>query len=214
MRRDAAAAEGVIRFALHFTPAGPPEAGLVVDLIRWRQRLVEAGIVGQDPARYGGHGFGNLSRRHPADPGTFLVTGTQTGALPVLDAADFAVVTRVDTDTGHVEAHGTRKPSSEAMTHAALYAACAGAAWVFHAHSPHLFTAHHLDVGRTPPGVDYGTPAMAQAMAALFAQRRRLPDVYVMTAHEDGVIAFGGSAEETGEALLGLLARATGHRGA
>lgn len=203
----AESAEGVVRFDLRFRPAAAPPRAFVEPLRVWRQRLMAVGLVGQDPARYGGHGFGNLSLRHREHANAFIITGTQSGHLRELTAADFAVVTDVDVIANRVVAHGGRQPSSEAMTHAAIYAACAPANCVFHVHSPHIYThARDPGVGRTPAGVDYGTPAMATAMRTLLAGRHRLPDVFVMTSHTDGVIAFGRTPDETGSILLRLLA--------
>lgn len=200
-------AEGVIRFDLRFRPAAAPPRAFVEPLQVWRQRLVAVGLVGHDPARYGGYGFGNLSLRHREHADAFVITGTQSGHLSELTAADFAIVTDVDVAANRVVAHGGRPPSSEAMTHAAIYTACAAANCVFHVHSPGIFArAPDLDVGRTPALVEYGTPAMAAAMRALLAVRLRLPDAFVMTSHADGVIAFGRTPDETGSLLLRLLA--------
>ena len=201
-------AEGVTKFSLTFRRAAPPSRVLVDDLITWRDELVALGVVGQDPRRYDGIGFGNLSRRHPGRSGAFIITGTQTGALATLACHDFAIVTAADSTTNSLIAHGGRPPSSEALTHAALYRADARVAWVFHGHAPALWrAAMRLRLPITAADILYGTPAMAAAVGAI-AQAAELPGLLAMGGHEDGVIAFGSTAERTGQFLQRQLRRA------
>ncbi len=57
--------EGVIKFDLRFTSDAPVSLESFTDLNRWRRLLWEQALIGQDPARYGGYGFGNVSQRLP-----------------------------------------------------------------------------------------------------------------------------------------------------
>lgn len=199
------ALDGVIRFeARHREGALPGElAPLVETLDGWRTRLREKDLIGQDGVRYGGAAWGNLSARLEGE--RFLITGSQTGGLPHTDARHWAVVEHCDVDAGEgqVQSLGPVKPSSEAMTHAALYRLRPDARFVFHAHCPALFHAQGLPA--TPPGVEYGTPEMARAVSSVLQN----PQVrlFVMRGHEDGVMAFGATAEEAGRELLGALTR-------
>ena len=52
--------EGVIRFDLEFTAAPPVTIPGLDELNAWRRILRQLGLIGQDPDRYGGYGFGNL----------------------------------------------------------------------------------------------------------------------------------------------------------
>ena len=75
--------EGVIKFHVeHETEAGCGESD-IVELTKWRKELRTAGLVGQDLARYGGLGFGNLSKR--LEDGTFLITASQTGHWEIIN---------------------------------------------------------------------------------------------------------------------------------
>jgi L-ribulose-5-phosphate 4-epimerase len=210
--------EGVIKFrADHNTRAllaSEDEAARA--LIGWRTLLWRLGVIGQDPPRYGGAGFGNVSARvgkhgdRRARP--FVVTGTQTQAQERVDVRDFAVVTSWDEHKNHVTSGGPALPSSESLTHAALYDASAEIRAVFHVHAPEVFRAvlrGALAVPSTPPHVDYGTPAMAQAVLDLW-RTTSLPSgrVLVMRGHQDGVVSFGKTADEAGHAMTALLARA------
>ena len=77
------APEGFIKFELEFSPAPPRPADELCKLNAWRGILYRLGLIGRDPARYGGAGYGNVSHRlamSGAEP-CFIVSGSQTGAL-------------------------------------------------------------------------------------------------------------------------------------
>ena len=201
-------AEGVTKFTLTYRRVAPPPYALVAELIAWRKRLVGWGLVGQSPERYDGIGFGNLSRRHPGRPSAFIITGTQTGAMPTLGCHDFAVVTASDSGANTLTAHGGQPPSSEALTHAALYRSDARIDWVFHGHAPALWqAASRLGLPSTATEFAYGTPSMANAVSAI-VRDHALPGVLIMGGHEDGVIAYGNSARRTAQLLQRQLQRA------
>ncbi len=210
--------EGVIQFqADHRVAALDPQVHGVVahSLLLWRDRLLRAGLVGRDPNRYGGVGFGNVSGRMPSFRGSpgrrpFLVTGTQTGGRRSLALADLCVVTRYDPECNRVESFGLVRPSSESMTHGVLYDADPAIRFVFHGHSPVIWErARALGLPATEAQTGYGTPAMCREVKQLL----RIPEVargrlIVMGGHQDGVLAFGKTAGEAGRALLDLLSRA------
>ena len=83
--------EGVIKFDLQFTPAAPVSPDSLQELNTWRSIFWRHRLIGQDPARYQGYGFGNVSQRiAPFDEKCgkrpFVISGTQTGALEELDS--------------------------------------------------------------------------------------------------------------------------------
>lgn len=200
--------EGVTKYRLTYRRSAPADASLCAALIAWRWILAQLGMVGQDPGRYHGLGFGNLSQRVES-PGGFLITGTQTGALESLTADHFCLVSETDTDANTVSARGPVKPSSEALTHGTVYAARPDVEFVFHCHHPLIWHAgDRLGLPRTPTDIAYGTAAMASAMAAVLAPPAALPRLVVMGGHEDGLVAAGRTAEETGSLLVTTLARA------
>ena len=145
--------------------------------------------------------------RSPGRPAAFIITGTQTGAMATLGCHDFAIVTAHDSAANALTAHGGRAPSSEALTHGALYRSDARIAWIFHGHAPALWrAARQLDIPLTPADLAYGTPEMAAAVAGV--ARGALPGLLAMGGHEDGVIAYGATADSTGGLLLRQLRRA------
>lgn len=201
------ALEGVVKFELAHEPAPPPGARWLRPLIAWREVLARLQLIGQDPARYGGAGFGNVSRRMP---GGFVITGTQTGGVAGLAPRHFALVTACDPERNRVESRGPLAPSSESLTHGMLYALDPAVRFVFHVHSPAIWRARDiLRLATTAPEIDYGTPAMAREMARLMrngALARR--PLIAMAGHEDGVIGFGRTAEQAGTVLVRALAAA------
>ncbi len=210
--------EGVIKFtANHRSEALAPRryGTLACTLIAWREILAHTGLVGQQPGRYGGFGYGNVSARvgPPSAPRRqrgFLITGTQTSGKSCMSLDDFCVVTACDPARNRVTSHGQAMPSSESMTHGAIYGLGPHIRVVLHAHSPTVWRqARALRIPTTDPSVPYGTQAMARAVERLYASTA-LPEtrMLAMGGHEDGIICFGRDADEAGEVMLRYLARA------
>lgn len=210
--------EGVIKFrAEHQHEALAPRryGDVACQLIAWREILARTGLVGQEEGRYGGFGYGNVSARvgpPAASRGrrSFLITGTQTSGRACVSLADFCVVESFDSGRNQVVSRGAVLPSSESMTHGAIYDLGSHVRFVFHAHSPVIWRrAAALRLPTSDPRVPYGTPEMAREVHRLY-RSSALAEVQIlaMGGHEDGVIVFGRSAEEAGQVLLRYLARA------
>ena len=210
--------EGVIKFtAVH--QARPLEerryGELVCKLIAWREILGLTGLVGQDPARYEGYGFGNVSARVGPPSAArgrraFLITGTQTAGARCVGLDQFALIERYDYHRNRVESRGRVEPSSETMTHAALYDTSPAIRCVLHAHSPVIWRrARELRLPTTDANIAYGTPEMALAVQRL-CDSSALPEVRIlaMGGHEDGIVVFGRGPEEAGGVMLKWLSRA------
>ncbi len=199
--------EGVIKYRLVFKPAQSLLGHDYSSLSKWHRRFKQAGILGQDAHRYNGLGFGNLSER--IDQGTFLISGTQTGRLDELTADDYALVTATDIAQNLVEAQGRIEPSSESLSHAAVYALDERIGFVFHAHSPQIWRARlKLGIPQTDDAISYGTPQMANEIKRLYRQGLFAEcKVLAMAGHEDGIIGFGATASEAGENIMQLLSR-------
>jgi len=205
--------EGVIKFDLRFT-AGPPVAmDTLTELNTWRQILREHALIGQDPARYEGYGFGNISQRNgtpdqPRGKRQFVISGTQTGHLEALDNRHYACVTAYDAATNRVVAEGPVKPSSESMTHGVIYDLDNELRAVLHVHSPDIWnSATSQGIPVTNASVEYGTPEMSREVERLYSQSDvRKKGIFSMGGHKDGIVAFGHSVEEAGNTLLTALA--------
>lgn len=201
--------EGVIKYQLDFRLAETGDYPQFAELNGWRTILMQLGLIGQEPSRYGGLGFGNISFRLD-NSASFVITGSQTGALKQLSKTHFSTVLSVDTARNHILAEGETKPSSEALTHAAVYKASNKFKAVVHAHSPDIWRNHAaLNLAAIPKDIPYGTPEMAAAVAELFATGKlNAQPVFVMLGHEDGVIAYGHSITGASLVLVRLYAKA------
>ncbi|HEY4222481.1 MAG TPA: class II aldolase/adducin family protein, partial [Myxococcota bacterium] len=103
---------------------------------------------------------------------------------------------------------GPSLPSSESLTHGAIYDVVPGARAVLHAHAPSIFRAA-IALPSTASNVAYGTVAMAREVERLWrSSDLKHERVLVMRGHEDGVIAFGDDLDDAGARLLRVLARA------
>lgn len=211
--------EGVIKFTLHHQEGPLPSFAVerTRDLLAWRRLLIQLGAVGREVGRYGGAGFGNLSARVPPYPGergrrAFVITGSQTSHSDPCSPAPLCVVDRYDPGRNTVTSRGPVPPSSESMTHGALYDLSPRVRFVFHGHVPLLWqNARALGLPTTSASVPYGTPQMAMEVARLYRETN-LSEVGVlaMGGHEDGIITFGYTAEEAGGVLVRTLARGYG----
>ena len=207
--------EGVIKFHCDWreTTPEPPEA--FAPLNSWRTIMVRLGLIGCDPDRYDGLGFGNISIRHEgaivdSAMAPFLISGTQTGHLASLRPEQCCTVLSADLQQNRIEAEGAVKPSSEALTHAMIYAANRAVRSVIHVHSPTIWRqVAQLAIPTTAADVAYGTVEMAQAVGQMFADEQ-LSDcsIVAMMGHHDGIIAFGPSLADAGTLLVRYLAAA------
>ncbi|MGR8941934.1 MAG: class II aldolase/adducin family protein [Gammaproteobacteria bacterium] len=198
--------EGVIKYRLdyHFTPAEAVPG--FAQLNAWRSLLWRLGMIGQDDARYSGLGYGNLSLRLQED--SFLITGTQTGHLPHLTADHYAYVREARPEENYLQAEGPLPPSSEALTHAAIYRAAPTVRCVAHGHSPEIWQhAGALDLPCVAADIAYGTPAMAKAVSSI-AELNPEQGVIVMLGHRDGLLTYGSTPEQACWLIARCLARA------
>ncbi len=102
------------------------------------------------------------------------------------------------------------KPSSEALSHAAIYKALPNINYVFHVHSSGIWKhADTLNIPVTSPEIAYGTVEMAEEITRL-CQTDALKNggMLSMGGHQDGVIAFAATAAEAGTALVKSLVAA------
>jgi ribulose-5-phosphate 4-epimerase/fuculose-1-phosphate aldolase len=211
--------EGVIQFQIahDLRPLDARVHGESVSVLgAWREILARLGLIGRDPSRYEGLGYGNASIRvgPMGDIGRgrrrFLVTGTQTGGKRRLTLDDFCLVERYDVIRNEVSSVGLVQPSSEALTHAALYDIAPAARVVLHGHGPEIWRrAAALGIPITRTTALHGTSEMAREVQRLHRESTLSGSgILAMGGHEDGVITLGRTAGEAGEILVRYLARA------
>jgi hypothetical protein len=195
--------EGYIKYDIDWTPGPAPDVDTTRELDTWRQRLFAAGLIGEYADL--GVGYGNISKRAGA-AGQFLISGTQTGHLQTTTAEHYALVTAVDVDANRVSCCGPVKASSEAMTHAAIYALDERIEAVVHVHSKALWDRYIGELPTTDSAIAYGTPGMAREFARLYAECGfDRVGIAIMAGHDEGIVSFGHSLEAAAQRVLSLV---------
>ena len=192
--------EGYTKYACDWrqAPALPAEA--IEELNAWRNRLHEKGLIGYYPEHR--VGFGNVSIRE-GDSDRFLISGTQTGHIAETGADHYARVTGCDLGANRVACEGPVQASSEALTHAAIYALDPGIRAVVHVHDAGLWRELIDRLPTTSRSVAYGTPEMAREFQRLYTETDfRARGVAVMGGHEEGIVSFGKDINEAAERIL------------
>jgi len=193
--------DGVIKFKLTMRLGEPPRLDEVLPLERWRAILWRLRLIGEYPTDR--VGYGNISARLPNSRGLFLISGTQTGRHAHLRREQYTRVQECDLSRGSVTATGAIGPSSESLTHHAIYLAHSEIAAVFHIHHRGLWEALIAsDAPAVSAGIPYGTTEMAAAARELIGQSSE--GFFVMKGHQDGIVSYGPSAEVAGKTILKL----------
>lgn len=201
--------EGVVKFKQNFSKSEPLSFSSIKELESWRRVFFLLKIIGGgDPERYKGLGFGNVSKRHEGT--SFVVSGTQTGHIPHLNENHYSMVLSCDHENNEVITKGPIEASSESMTHGVLYKSDPRINFVFHTHCPQIWNSSEmLGLLMTDKEAEYGTPEMAEEVIRLYRKtdlkERRL---FGMAGHTDGIVSFGGTADEAGLIMLKFLVQA------
>ncbi len=124
-----------IKFSCERVAAGITSFGGLAELNAYRRQLLDLQLIGLDPS---GVGFGNLSVRDGATD-NFYITGSSTGGIQELTLDDCAKVVACDFKMNRVRYEGSALPSSESLTHAAIYESDAGTGAVIHCHDSKLW---------------------------------------------------------------------------
>ena len=190
--------EGVIKFSFTLLDGNPPEPGIVNSLEKIRKELYARGFIGVDES---GLGYGNLSMLHPQS-GNIVISGSQTGNLPELNPDKYAIITAYSFDSFHVTATGKSDPSSETLTHAAIYETLSDIRFIIHIHSKKLWDYMLQNDYPASHDVEYGSREMADEIKKMNQKNLFLKNsIFAMKGHEAGIISFG----KTGDAALQLI---------
>ncbi len=149
-----------------------------------------------------GIGFGNLSIRDGATD-NFYITGSATGGIPELTLADCAKVVAYDFERNWLQYEGSTIPSSESLTHAAIYESDAKAGAIIHCHDSRLWAAVLNQAPTSSKTIDYGTPQLAYEIMQLFKQTDvQSRKILVMAGHAAGILTLGKDLEEAFAVLM------------
>jgi L-ribulose-5-phosphate 4-epimerase len=164
-----------------------------------RRKLRDLRLIGVDSK---GIGFGNLSVRN-GGTGNFYITGSATGGLADLALTDFVRVVAYDFQKNWLRYEGSAIPSSESLTHAAIYESDPSTSAVIHCHDSVLWRTLLDRIPTTSHAIAYGTPEMAYEIMRLFkASDVRSRQIFVMAGHESGIVVFGNTLEEAFDVLM------------
>ena len=170
----------------------------LAELNACRRKLLVQGLIGLDA---NGIGFGNLSIRDGVSR-NFYITGSATGGLPELTPTDCVRVVAHDFARHWLRYEGAAIPSSESLTHAAIYESDPSTSAVIHCHDAVLWRALLDRVPTTSKAVAYGTPEMAYEIMRLFNETDvRSGKILVMAGHEGGIVTFGKNFEEASDGV-------------
>jgi ribulose-5-phosphate 4-epimerase/fuculose-1-phosphate aldolase len=161
--------------------------------------LVKIKLIG---AYDDGLGFGNISQRkdysryRETDSPQFIISGTQTGHLPVLTGEHYTRVVDFDIDAFTVTAQGMVRASSETVTHGSIYEMNPNIKAIIHFHHKGIW---QKMIDTNYPGTGkwaiYGTPEMALGVKECVGDNTQ--GIFVMKGHEEGGVAYGPSLNAT-----------------
>jgi ribulose-5-phosphate 4-epimerase/fuculose-1-phosphate aldolase len=187
--------EGVTKYRQDFSfiPSLPAnEYRTVEEYRRMLHKIKLIGVYDNDL------GFGNISQRkdysrlQSTKSPQFIISGTQTGHLPILTGDNYTRVVDFNIDDFSVTAQGVVRASSETVTHGSIYEMNPNIKAIIHFHHNDIWKkmieANYPGTGKW---VIYGTYEMAVAVKECVADNSQ--GIFVMRGHEDGGVAFGPS---------------------
>ncbi len=194
--------DGVVKYSLEYTQTDELAIKECKKIERVRQRLFSLGLIG---AYSNGIGYGNISLRYKKK-NSFVITATQTGEYPKLTPNYYSLVKKVDFEKFTTYAIGASKPSSEAISHAAIYDLDPSIKAVIHIHNEkiwnYMLENDCLSTNDTP----YGTPEMVEDIKNIYKDiDPLLNNVFVMKGHFEGVISFGKTLKMAEKSLYEVL---------
>jgi len=192
--------DGVIKYSIEHQRQDTPLFSGYEQLEALRTRLFTLGLIGEKD----GIGYGNLSMRHEGSK-SFFITATQTGRKYTLSREYYTYISDYDFNTFKIISQGTHKPSSEALSHAMIYAIDDRITTVIHIHSLALwkFMKAKNELATT---AEYGTAEMVEEIARLYTNLDpMMNNAFVMKGHEEGIITFGRSIEEAELVLYNIM---------
>jgi ribulose-5-phosphate 4-epimerase/fuculose-1-phosphate aldolase len=192
--------DGVIKYKAVHTIRKPFNIEIFSELDEARTKLFDLGLIG---AYSNGIGYGNVSIRYQSG---CIISGTSTGGLRQLGSKGYSFVKNYDLNRNAVVTEGPIQASSESMTHCAIYDSNHEVRYVLHVHQLTLWE-RLLNRGypATPRDVAYGTPQMAQSIAALVKVSQSSSGLFAMAGHQEGVISYGHTISEAMYRIESLL---------
>lgn len=196
--------EGVVKYSLKFKKTKPVSLTCKEKIETVREDLYALNLIG---AYEDGIGFGNISLKED-NSDKFVITGTQTGHLACLHVEDYSLVEKVDFDTFTTYASGMSEPSSEAITHACIYALNKKIKAIIHVHNEKLWR-YMLDNDYVSTSdVEYGSLEMVKDIQKIYKSHDVLKDnAFVMKGHFEGVFVFAENINAAKKDLYQIMSK-------
>lgn len=192
------AQEGLIQFNCNLKHENIDNNEIISAINECRTRLFDLGLIGVDE---NGQGYGNISTRTLGNK--FIITASQTGKYRILESEHFILVEKCNFLENQVCAMGKNIPSSESLTHGAVYESDNAIGAVIHIHYKKLWD-YCMDKKfiSTPDETGFGSVKLANAIIFLFKNSRiREQKIFAMGGHESGVITFGRDLQDAEKTL-------------
>jgi class II aldolase/adducin N-terminal domain-containing protein len=172
----------------------------LAELNLYRSKLRERQFIGQDA---NGIGFGNISVKAKNETG-FFITISGGAIRESIGQADLVWVKSWSFAENLVRFEGPGTPSAETLTHAAIYGANRSAGAILHIHNRSVWDWLVAHAQATADAAEYGTTAMAETVQEFLDRSTCLTNVFAMSGHEEGVLAFGRDLAEAYASLMSV----------
>ncbi|MDW8159398.1 MAG: class II aldolase/adducin family protein [Bacteroidia bacterium] len=148
-----------------------------------------------------GIGYGNLSLR--SNELGFFITASQTASYPLLSPQQICWITRWNIEQNFIQAVGILAPSSESLTHCAIYQSCYQAHAIIHIHQQKFWEIESPYLAYTPLGENCGTSSLAQSIIQLFSKVHSSSILGInMRGHRSGLIFWGKDLWEAYQKII------------
>lgn len=164
-----------------------------------RKKMYELKLIGF----YEDHkvGYGNISLKlnlndlFNSNLSQFIISGTQTGHISDLSPKHYTYIVDYSLSTNAATSVGPILPSSESLTHAAIYDSDSAINAIIHIHNKEIWSGMiSSNELFTPASIPYGTVAIANSVKELI--KNNPGKSFAMAGHEDGVIIYGRNMDE------------------
>ncbi|MCX8190414.1 MAG: class II aldolase/adducin family protein [Candidatus Diapherotrites archaeon] len=203
--------EGVVKFSYSLNAAKMP-LGRISNLVFWRDKLFDIGLIGvYNKGLMKGIAYGNISMRaNFRGKRGFFITGSQTGSIKKLAPDKYCFIESFNINKNFVKALGSIAPSSESLTHGAIYSTNPRIGAVVHIHNKEIFEkADKLSLDHISERATYGSVDLAIEIKKAI-KRIGYPEIgtIVTLGHKDGIFVWHKSIEEASTLCIDLLKRA------
>ena len=194
--------DGCIKFNYSWERATPLRSPMIKVLNRYRSYYYNKGLIGITNK---GIGFGNISHR---DKRGYIITGNATGGIKHLRPDHYARISNWDYKKNHITCAGATVASSESLSHAAVYDTASQVNAVVHIHDATLWRKLRNRIPTTAPTATYGTPEMTREIKKILKNKGGVSrGALVMGGHQNGLLIFGRTLEDTCSTLSKLQMR-------